>query len=126
MSNSVVGGVYQTIIEKVIQTSQNDFEESGVDHNTLDEMKQVCCNLASASQPSRLSFLCRSTTAVPSPHRLLYFSLSLSNILSHHFRWLQRSRNGRLAWDVGRLKAGRSCRSVWQLRGRLSIWVTFL
>ncbi|KAI4631666.1 uncharacterized protein J4E87_002372 [Alternaria ethzedia] len=34
------GGVYQQIIEKVIQTSQNDFEESGVDHSTLDEMKQ--------------------------------------------------------------------------------------
>lgn len=48
------GGVYQQIIEKVIQTSQNDFEESGVDHSTLDEMKQVCCNLASisASAPS--------------------------------------------------------------------------
>ncbi|KNG51869.1 hypothetical protein DDE82_006033 [Stemphylium lycopersici] len=27
-------------MEKVIQTSQNDFEESGVDHSTLDEMKQ--------------------------------------------------------------------------------------
>jgi len=40
MSNSVVGGVYQQIFEKVIQTSQNDFEESGVDHSTLDEMKQ--------------------------------------------------------------------------------------
>ncbi|KAF5846128.1 hypothetical protein GGP41_008594 [Bipolaris sorokiniana] len=66
MSNSVVGGVYQQIMEKVIQASQNDFEESGVDQSTLEEMKQVCCNLASilavapflasvaAWQPSRL------------------------------------------------------------------------
>ncbi|RMZ67399.1 transcription factor IIA alpha beta subunit [Pyrenophora seminiperda CCB06] len=40
MSNSVVGGVYQMIMEKVIQASHNDFEESGVDQVTLDEMKQ--------------------------------------------------------------------------------------
>lgn len=40
MSNSVVGGVYQQIMEKVIQASQNDFEESGVDQSTLEEMKQ--------------------------------------------------------------------------------------
>jgi hypothetical protein len=33
-------------MEKVIQASQNDFEESGVDQSTLEEMKQVCCNLA--------------------------------------------------------------------------------
>jgi transcription initiation factor TFIIA large subunit len=36
------GNVYQQIIEKVIQASQNDFEEFGVDQSTLDEMKQVC------------------------------------------------------------------------------------
>ncbi|CAO2657997.1 Nn.00g072570.m01.CDS01 [Neocucurbitaria sp. VM-36] len=40
MSNQVVGNVYQQIIEKVVQASQNDFEEFGVDHSTLDEMKQ--------------------------------------------------------------------------------------
>ncbi|KAJ4399335.1 transcription factor IIA subunit alpha [Didymella pomorum] len=40
MSNQVVGNVYQQIIEKVIQASQNDFEEFGVDQSTLDEMKQ--------------------------------------------------------------------------------------
>ena len=37
--------MYQQIIEKVIQASQNDFEEFGVDYSTLDEMKQVCGNL---------------------------------------------------------------------------------
>ncbi|KAF2998298.1 transcription factor IIA subunit alpha [Curvularia kusanoi] len=40
MSNQVVGTVYQQIIDKVIQASQNDFEEFGVDQSTLDEMKQ--------------------------------------------------------------------------------------
>ena len=33
--------MYQQIIDKVIQTSQNDFEEFGVDQSTLEEMKQV-------------------------------------------------------------------------------------
>ncbi|KAH3911278.1 hypothetical protein HBH56_132620 [Parastagonospora nodorum] len=40
MSNTIVGAVYQQIIDKVIQASQNDFEEFGVDQTTLDEMKQ--------------------------------------------------------------------------------------
>ncbi|KAL5443448.1 hypothetical protein PMIN07_003588 [Paraphaeosphaeria minitans] len=40
MSNNAVGLVYQQIIERVIQASQNDFEEFGVDQSTLDEMKQ--------------------------------------------------------------------------------------
>ncbi|PVH93780.1 transcription factor IIA, alpha/beta subunit [Periconia macrospinosa] len=40
MSNQVVGSVYQQIIEKVIASSQNDFEEFGVDSATLDELKQ--------------------------------------------------------------------------------------
>lgn len=33
--------MYQQIIDKVIQASQNDFEEFGVDQTTLEEMKQV-------------------------------------------------------------------------------------
>ncbi|KAF2853604.1 transcription factor IIA, alpha/beta subunit [Plenodomus tracheiphilus IPT5] len=40
MSNQVVGAVYQQIIDKVITVSTNDFEEFGVDHSTLDELKQ--------------------------------------------------------------------------------------
>ncbi|KAF2112041.1 transcription factor IIA, alpha/beta subunit-domain-containing protein, partial [Lophiotrema nucula] len=39
------GNVYQQVIERVIQASQNDFEEFGVDHSTLDELKQVCGNI---------------------------------------------------------------------------------
>ncbi|KAF2808199.1 transcription factor IIA, alpha/beta subunit [Mytilinidion resinicola] len=41
MSNVVVGTIYQQIIEKVIQASQNDFEEFGVDQATLTEMRDV-------------------------------------------------------------------------------------
>jgi hypothetical protein len=65
--------VYQQIMEKVVQTSQNDFEESGVDHSTLDEMKQVCCNLA-ALRLSRLPLRCRSSAQ--SLHRHVAFSPS--------------------------------------------------
>ncbi|KAF2471001.1 TFIIA-domain-containing protein [Lindgomyces ingoldianus] len=46
MSNTIVGSVYQQIIDKVIQASQNDFEEFGVDQSTLDEMKEVCGNIS--------------------------------------------------------------------------------
>lgn len=45
-NSNAQGNVYQQIIEKVIQASQNDFEEFGVDQSTLDEMKQVCGSLA--------------------------------------------------------------------------------
>jgi transcription initiation factor TFIIA large subunit len=38
----------------VIQASQNDFEEFGVDQSTLDEMKTVCDSLASHSAPAPL------------------------------------------------------------------------
>lgn len=39
MSNVVVGSVYEQIIKKVIEASQNDFEEFGVAHATLEELK---------------------------------------------------------------------------------------
>ncbi|KAH0542968.1 hypothetical protein FGG08_002656 [Glutinoglossum americanum] len=41
MSNNAVGQVYQRIIQDVIQNSQVDFEEAGVDGSTLEELKQV-------------------------------------------------------------------------------------
>ncbi|KAF2100894.1 transcription factor IIA, alpha/beta subunit [Rhizodiscina lignyota] len=41
MSNSVVGNIYAQIIDKVIQQSQNDFEESGIDQATLAELKEA-------------------------------------------------------------------------------------
>ncbi|KAF2405252.1 hypothetical protein EJ06DRAFT_525780 [Trichodelitschia bisporula] len=40
MSNTAVGAIYAQIIDKVMQLSQNDFEEAGVDQQTLHEIKQ--------------------------------------------------------------------------------------
>ncbi|KAH7320187.1 transcription factor IIA, alpha/beta subunit [Stachybotrys elegans] len=40
MSNQAVGGVYQTIIEEVINSSRVDFEESGVEEAVLEELRQ--------------------------------------------------------------------------------------
>lgn len=42
MSNSVVGDLYQDIINGVIGEARLDFEDSGVDEATLQELKQVC------------------------------------------------------------------------------------
>ena len=41
MSNQAVGGVYQTIIEEVINSSRVDFEESGVEESVLEELRKV-------------------------------------------------------------------------------------
>ncbi|CAK4032524.1 transcription initiation factor IIA large subunit-like [Lecanosticta acicola] len=40
MTNTLVGDVYQKIIEEVVTASQNDFEESGVGTTTLTELQQ--------------------------------------------------------------------------------------
>lgn len=55
-------------MEKVIQASQNDFEESGVDQSTLEEMKQVCCNLATVAAVAPSLPLRRSSTHLPRRH----------------------------------------------------------
>ncbi|KAI4123731.1 MAG: hypothetical protein LQ347_006038 [Umbilicaria vellea] len=41
MSNQLVGTVYSRIIDEVIQSSQVNFEEDGVDQQTLNEMRTV-------------------------------------------------------------------------------------
>jgi len=41
MSNTVVGGVYAQIIDKIIAEAKNDFEEAGLDQETLQELKHV-------------------------------------------------------------------------------------
>jgi hypothetical protein len=77
--------VYQQIMEKVIQASQNDFEESGVDHSTLEEMKQVRGNAAIILAVAH--FLPQSQRcASPPPRSLLFFSpVDLVGVCSHHF-----------------------------------------
>ena len=41
MSNTLVGNVYSSIIEEVINSSRIDFEEAGVNASTLEDLKQV-------------------------------------------------------------------------------------
>jgi transcription initiation factor TFIIA large subunit len=59
----------------VIQASQNDFEEFGVDQSTLDEMRQVSDSLAAAA-PSSVSVM-----AAPRSHSLFLFYFVF---LCHH------------------------------------------
>ncbi|KZZ92068.1 Transcription factor IIA, alpha/beta subunit [Moelleriella libera RCEF 2490] len=40
MSNSMVGNVYQTIIDEVINSSRVDFEESGVEESVLEDLRK--------------------------------------------------------------------------------------
>ncbi|KAI9660770.1 MAG: transcription factor IIA subunit alpha [Alyxoria varia] len=44
MSNTAVGGLYNRIIDQVIEVSKNDFEENGVDSKTIDMFKQTWQN----------------------------------------------------------------------------------
>ncbi|KEQ79366.1 hypothetical protein M438DRAFT_328121 [Aureobasidium pullulans EXF-150] len=41
MSNIITGEIYEKIIQEVISASQNDFEENGVQQQTLMELQQV-------------------------------------------------------------------------------------
>lgn len=41
MSNNVVGSVYETIIQEVINSVRVDFEENGVDDGVLEDLKKV-------------------------------------------------------------------------------------
>lgn len=87
-------------MEKVIQASQNDFEESGVDQSTLEEMKQVCCNLASilavapflasvaAWQPSRLCPYATASMVSPQLIFIGYLVASFLPLAATMARWL--------------------------------------
>jgi transcription initiation factor TFIIA large subunit len=45
MSNTVVGTLYQQVIDEVITSSRVDFEEGGVDESVLEELRQVSQSL---------------------------------------------------------------------------------
>lgn len=47
MSNHIVGEVYQTVIEEVINSSRVDFEENGVEESVLEELRKVSERLSS-------------------------------------------------------------------------------
>jgi hypothetical protein len=114
-------------MEKVVQTSQNDFEESGVDHSTLDEMKQVCCNLAAFQAITPSFSLSLHHSVAPSSCSFFYspFLFVEHSFASFYARCNDRATAAWVGGD-GRLKAGLSCRLVLQLRGRLSIWITLI
>jgi hypothetical protein len=118
------GSVYQQIIDKVVQASQNDFEEFGVDHSTLDEMKQVCDSLA-ATRLSHLSFS-RGYSAQPlcSFLRRPSFFSSRSICCSVVCAACDSAAMQPGLGGHGRPKAGLSCRLSSQVGGALSIWVT--
>lgn len=44
MSNTLVGSVYNTIIEEVVNSSRVDFEESGVEESALELLRVVSLN----------------------------------------------------------------------------------
>jgi len=41
MSNAVVGTVYAQVIDRIIAEAKDDFEEAGLEQETLQELKQV-------------------------------------------------------------------------------------
>jgi hypothetical protein len=91
------GNVYQQIIDNVIKASQNDFEESGVDPSTLEEMKQVRDSLVGypAIAPSLQSWQQHSWV-----HTLIaLLSSSLSSIsLFGRLRCVRRWRDAAWLW----------------------------
>lgn len=54
MTNTLVGDVYQKIIEEVVSASSNDFEESGVMGSTLEELRQEWQAKLSARQVAQM------------------------------------------------------------------------
>jgi len=63
MSNNVVGSVYETIIQEVINSVRVDFEENGVDDGVLEDLKKVRILTRSNFFPS--SSASRSVRAAP-------------------------------------------------------------
>lgn len=56
MSNIEASKLYEAIIEEVINDSRQDFENSGVDENTLQELKRIWQEKLTQSQVSKFSW----------------------------------------------------------------------
>ncbi|EGV63226.1 transcription factor IIA subunit alpha [Yamadazyma tenuis] len=56
MSNIEASKLYEAIIEEVINDSRQDFENSGVDENTLQELKKIWQEKLTQSQVSRFTW----------------------------------------------------------------------
>jgi transcription initiation factor TFIIA large subunit len=119
--------VYQQIIDKVIQASQNDFEEFGVDQTTLDEMKQVRDSLVGypAIEPSLSSAMAatRSCSTLSTLFHVyfLFLELFIDRCAAMDDGTMQPGSGG-----DGRPKAGLSSRLVSQVGGCLEYLDHFL
>lgn len=56
MSNAETSKLYETIIEDVINDSRQDFEDSGIDELTLQELRRIWCEKLSQSRVARFSW----------------------------------------------------------------------
>lgn len=56
MSNIEASKLYEAIIEEVISDSRQDFEDSGIDESTLQELKKIWCEKLSHTQVARFSW----------------------------------------------------------------------
>jgi hypothetical protein len=109
----------------VIQASQNDFEEFGVDTTTLEEMKQVRDSLVGypATAPSLSLFMAATRsrfTLLSSFHVFFLLSKCYSVVCAVFDDGAMQPGSG----GDGRPKAGLSSRLVSKSGGALSIWVT--
>ncbi|KAI9803608.1 MAG: hypothetical protein M1825_001951 [Sarcosagium campestre] len=76
MSNQLVGSTYQRVISDVIESSQIDFEEGGVDIATLEELKKVWQEKLSSLQVAQFPW---DPTPVPGPPPILHTPTVPSN-----------------------------------------------
>ncbi|KAG7662758.1 TOA1 [[Candida] subhashii] len=56
MSNAETSKLYETIIEDVINDSRQDFEDSGIDESTLQELRRIWCEKLSQSSVAKFSW----------------------------------------------------------------------
>jgi transcription initiation factor TFIIA large subunit len=56
MSNLEASKLYEAIIEEVINESRQDFEESGIDESTLEDLRKIWCQKLSQSLVAKFSW----------------------------------------------------------------------
>lgn len=56
MSNYEAGKLYESVIEEVISDSRQDFEDSGIDETTLQELRKLWCEKLSSARIGRFSW----------------------------------------------------------------------
>lgn len=56
MSNAEASKLYETVIEDVINDSRQDFEDSGIDELTLQELRRIWCEKLSSAMVAKFSW----------------------------------------------------------------------